>query len=75
MATRPKRWPNNALNALEDVQAILHDIQAIARDAQTATADGDRMNAIILGGDIRQRAQEARLILSQAYAGTYQPTE
>lgn len=72
MATRPKKWPSYALEALENTQAILSEIDALARKAQTASADGDRMAAVIIGSDIRQRAQRASLILSQAYMGTYE---
>jgi hypothetical protein len=75
MATPKKRWPNSALEALENTQAILAAIDKLAKEAQTASAEGDRMKAVIIGSDIRAKAQKASLILSQAYLGTYETEE
>jgi hypothetical protein len=71
VATKPKRWPTNALRSLEDTLALLHDINKLARDAQVRAAGGDFSQVVILNGDIREKAQKAIHFLVQARTGEY----
>lgn len=72
MATKPKRWPINALRALEDTLAILSNIDSTAREAQTRAVEGDFARVVLLDGDIRGMAQKATLLLMQAKLGEYE---
>lgn len=72
MAYRPRRWPNYALWALEDVKAKLMQIEADARAVQAAAKEGNKLEAVIIAGDIRTAAMEARAILSRAKEGEYE---
>lgn len=69
MATKAKRWPTNALRALEDTLAILQDMGTLARDAQAVA--GNFAQVVILNGDIRERTQKAIHLLVQARTGDY----
>ncbi len=66
-----REWPTRALWALEDVKAALKDIDALAREAQMLTRDNDRLQAVIVVGDIRTKALTAFDTLSKARNGDY----
>jgi hypothetical protein len=72
MGYKPRKWPNYALWALEDCKARLIGIEADARAIQEAARDGDRLQAIIIAGDIRKAATEAKTILTRAKEGQYE---
>lgn len=71
MAYKRGRWPNYALWALEDVKARLAQIEADARAVQLAAKDGNALQAIILAGDIRTAAMDAKNQLTKAKEGDY----
>lgn len=71
MATKSKRWPTNALAALEETLAILHEVGKLARSAQTGAVAGDFAQVVILNGDIREKCQRAAHLLVQARTGEY----
>lgn len=68
---KPRKWPSYALWALEDVQALLLDIQALARDAQAAIQAGNRLESVIILGDVRDKARHGVSLLVRARAGEY----
>lgn len=72
MARRPKKWPTYALDSLEGTLFHLKGIIELTREAQVAAKEGDRMMAVILNGDIRERAQDAVHLLIQARVGNYE---
>lgn len=68
---KPKKWPDYALSSLEGVLVHLREIEKLSRLAQVAAKDGDRLAAVILNGDIREKAQSATHLLVQARTGQY----
>lgn len=68
----PKRWPNYALDALEDIQMQFKEMQRLTRQAQEAVLEGRQLEAIVLLGDIRERAVRGVSLTIQAYTGTYE---
>lgn len=72
MASKPKKWPSYALEALENTQAIQSNIVDVARQAQEAMDKGHYLRATILLGDIRDAASRATIILTRSRAGDYQ---
>jgi hypothetical protein len=72
MAYRPRRWPNYALWALEDVKVMLTRIEADARAVQMAAKEGNRLETVVIAGDIRTAAIEAKAILTRAKEGEYE---
>lgn len=64
-------WPTRALWVLEDTQSVLADIDALARKAQIAARDGNALEAVIVIGDIRNKAVTAKDLLSRARTGDY----
>lgn len=69
MATKPKKWPTNALGALEDVLVLLGDIGRLSREAQVRATEGDFARVVILNGDVREKAIKATHLLVQARTG------
>lgn len=69
---RPKKWPSYTLEALEDIQAHAKTQQRLTRQAQEAVLDGKQLEAILLLGDIRDKAAEVVSLTVQAYTGAYQ---
>jgi hypothetical protein len=53
--------------------AIFDEIEALERKAQIAARDGNRLEAVIIGGDIRERTAKGRELLSRALRGDYTP--
>lgn len=60
-AARP--WPTRAMWVLEDTKAsadvlaaVFHNIDELAREAQTAVRNGKGLEAVIVLGDLRNRA-------------------
>ena len=72
MSSRRQRWPNYALWALEDVKAQLAQIEADARAVQEAAKNNNRLEAIIVAGDIRTQAMNAITTLTRAKEGEYE---
>lgn len=71
MARKPKKWPDYALSSLENSLMHLRSIEQLSRQAQIAAKNGDRLEAVIINGDIRLRAQSAIHLLVQAKTGEY----
>lgn len=66
---RPAPWPRYALWALEDATADLLTIEALARDALEALKAGRMIDAVILLGDVRNKAMDARNTLHKGKEG------
>ena len=67
----PQRWPTKAAEAADDVQAYLVSIKDIARQIQMAAKQGDTGTALILAGDVREKALLAEHVLKDARRGEY----
>lgn len=69
---KPKKWPSYALEALETSLILLAEIEGLSREAQRAAKENDRLQAVIINGDIRERAARAREHLVRAKIGEYE---
>jgi hypothetical protein len=69
---KPKRWPNYALDALEEIRQQFRETQRLTRQAQEAVLEGKQLEAIVLLGDIRDRASQGVSLTVQAYTGDYE---
>lgn len=75
MPRKPKKWPSYALWALEDSLALLREIGDLSREAQKQIHQNNRLEAVILVGDIRDKAQRAANKLMQGKLGQYEQEE
>ena len=71
-AKKPQPWPYKASAAADEIQAYLLSIRDIARQIQMAAKQGDNGNALILAGDIREKALAAEHVLKGARRGEYE---
>lgn len=69
MATPPRKWPHNALWALEDSNALLHDAETLVREAQGLISDGHALEAVIALADVRAKLVDARRTLEKGKNG------
>ncbi len=71
MPRTAREWPTRALWVLEDTKALFTTIDALAREAQVAARDGNRLEAVIIAGDIRTKAMTGFERLTRARNGDY----
>lgn len=67
-----REWPTRAMWVLEDTKALAQEIDGLAREAQLAIKDGHNLEAIIVLGDVRNRALTIFDKLTKARAGDYE---
>lgn len=66
-----REWPTRALWALEDTKALAQEIDKLAREAQIAVNNGNNLEAVIVLGDLRNRAMTIFEKLTKARDGKY----
>lgn len=71
-AKQPGKWPSYATGCREESVLLAKKIVATARDAQLAILAGQKDQAIILCGDIRDDANSIVWQMVQAAAGIYE---
>lgn len=71
MSDKPKKWPDYALNSLENAVYGLKQVDELARQIQEAHVNGDSHRVLICAGDIRSTALDAKHGLLQARIGEY----
>lgn len=69
---RPKKWPSYALDALLDIREQFRETQRLTRQAQEAVLEGRKLEAIVILGNIQERAGWGVSLTVQAYTGVYE---
>ena len=72
MAHTPKPLPYKAIAVLEDAMSLMKDAERLANAVQQAAVDGNKLEAVIVAGDIRTKAMLAHSLLVQARTGSYE---
>ncbi len=73
---RPRgKWPHYAEWARLDAITVLSELERLAREVQVLIRDSRPVEAVIVAGDIREKAAAARLLLVQAPNGETDPSE
>ena len=71
-AKKPQPWPYKAASAADEIQAYLLSIRDLARKIQVAVNEGNTGQALILAGDVREKAMTAEHVLANARRGEYE---
>jgi hypothetical protein len=72
---RPKKWPDYALEVLDNCRLLSEHIRVVSRKAQVANIEGDHKKVGVYLADIREANAQIDELLAGAKTGQYKRFE